>query len=98
MASFHKVFGDPINPGVWAANDPLVLVVRADPKTVPALYFDCGTEDRYGLFAGNKELHQRLESRGIAHEFGLYPGDHGYEYVRSVLDKSLRFLGKQFAR
>jgi S-formylglutathione hydrolase FrmB len=39
-----------------------------------------------------------LESRGIAHEFGLYPGDHGYEYVRSVLDKSLRFLGKQFAR
>jgi S-formylglutathione hydrolase FrmB len=94
MASFHKAFGDPIAAGLWAANDPLVLVVKADPKTVPALYFDCGREDRYGLAAGNLELHRRLEARGVPHEFALYPGDHGYEYVRSVLDKSLRFLGR----
>jgi S-formylglutathione hydrolase FrmB len=98
MASFHKAFGDPINAGVWAANDPLVLLAKADPKTTPALYFDCGSEDRYGLAAGNRELHRRLEARGIPHEFALYPGDHGYEYVRSVLDKSLRFLGRQLAR
>lgn len=98
MASFYKVFGEPIRAAVWTANDPLVLVVKADPKTAPALYFDCGSEDRYGLFAGNRELHRRLEARGVAHEFALYPGDHGYEYVRSVLEKSLRFLGKQLAR
>jgi S-formylglutathione hydrolase FrmB len=29
----------------------------------------------------------------VAHEFFLRPGDHGYEYVRSVLGYSLRFLG-----
>jgi len=98
MAAFHKVFGDPVDAALWAANDPLALALKADPKSAPALYFDCGTEDRYGLFAGNRELHRRLEARGVAHEFGLYPGDHGYEYVRSVLDKSLRFLGRQFAR
>jgi putative tributyrin esterase len=98
MAAFQKAFGDPIRTALWTANDPLVLVVKADPKTVPALYFDCGSEDRYGLFAGNRELHRRLEARGIPHEFALYPGDHGYEYVRSVLDKSLRFIGKQFGR
>jgi S-formylglutathione hydrolase FrmB len=98
LAAFHKVFGDPIDAALWAANDPLALALKADPKTAPALYFDCGTEDRYGLFAGNRELHRRLEARGVAHEFALYPGDHGYEYVRSVLDKSLRFLGRQFAR
>jgi hypothetical protein len=33
----------------------------------------------------------------VAHEFGLYPGDHGYEYVHTVLDKSLRFLGRALA-
>jgi len=98
MAAFYKVFGDPIDTALWAANDPLALALKADPKTTPALYFDCGTEDRYGLFAGNRELHKRLEARGVAHEFGLYPGDHGYEYVRTVLDKSLRFLGRQFDR
>jgi len=98
MTAFYNVFGNPIDAALWAANDPLALASKADPKTAPALYFDCGTEDRYGLFAGNRELHKRLEARGVAHEFGLYPGDHGYEYVRSVLDKSLRFLGRQFAR
>jgi S-formylglutathione hydrolase FrmB len=97
MASFNKVFGDPIDAALWAANDPLALALKADPKTAPALYFDCGSEDRYGLFAGNRELHRRLEARGVAHEFGLYPGDHGYEYVRTVLDKSLRFLGRALA-
>ncbi len=97
MAAFHKVFGDPIDAALWAANDPLALALKADPKTAPALYFDCGTEDRYGLFAGNRELHKRLEARGVVHEFGLYPGDHGYEYVRTVLDKSLRFLGRALA-
>jgi S-formylglutathione hydrolase FrmB len=98
MAAFYKVFGEPIEAALWTANDPLALALKADPKTAPALYFDCGTEDRYGLFAGNRELHKRLEARGVAHEFGLYPGDHGYEYVRTVLDKSLRFLGRQFGR
>ena len=98
MAAFQKVFGTPIDTALWTANDPLALAVKADPKAAPALYFDCGTEDRYGLFAGNRELHRRLEARGVAHEFGLYPGDHGYEYVHTVLDKSLRFLGRQFAR
>jgi len=98
MAAFSKVFGTPIDAALWSANDPLALAAKADPKGAPALYFDCGTEDRYGLFAGNRELHRRLEARGVAHEFGLYPGDHGYEYVHTVLDKSLRFLGRQFAR
>jgi S-formylglutathione hydrolase FrmB len=98
LAAFYQVFGTPIDAALWSANDPLTLAAKADPKATPALYFDCGTEDRYGLFAGNRELHRRLEARGVAHEFGLYPGDHGYESVHTVLDKSLRVLGRQFAR
>jgi enterochelin esterase family protein len=93
MASFNRVFGDPIDPALWAANDPLLLAAKADPKAAPALYFDCGSEDRFQLYVGNKDLHEKLVARGVKHEFALYPGDHGYEYVRSVIDKSLRFLG-----
>jgi enterochelin esterase family protein len=93
MAAFNRVFGDPIDPALWAANDPLQLVIKLDPKTAPAVYLDCGTEDRFMLYVGNKDLHEKLLAKGIQHEFGLYPGDHGYDYVRTVIDKSLRFLG-----
>lgn len=93
MASFNRVFGDPIDAALWNANDPLQLAAKVDPKSAPALYFDCGSEDRFGLYVGNKDLHEKLQARGVKHEFGLYPGDHGYEYVRGLIDKSLRLLG-----
>jgi len=96
MSAFHRVFGDPIDPALWTASDPLALVQKADPKAVPAIYFDCGSEDRYGLAAGNQELHRRLEARGIRHEFALHPGDHGYAYVLTVLGQSLRFITDAF--
>jgi S-formylglutathione hydrolase FrmB len=93
MAAFNKVFGDPIDTALWAENDPLVQAREVDPKAVPALYMDCGTEDRYGLASGHRELHRILEEREVAHAFELPPGDHGYEFVRARLEKSLRFLG-----
>jgi S-formylglutathione hydrolase FrmB len=92
MAAFEAVFGSPIDRAQWNANDPLALCASAPTTALPALSFDCGSEDRYGLSAGNLALHEQLTARGVAHEFGLYPGDHGYDYVRSVLERSLGFL------
>jgi S-formylglutathione hydrolase FrmB len=68
---------------------------KADAKVVPALYLDCGAEDRYGLASGHRALDRILEERGIARAFELPPGDHGYEFVRARLEKSLRFLGQR---
>jgi S-formylglutathione hydrolase FrmB len=93
MDAFHRIFGDPIDPRLWEESDPLVWAGRVDPAAAPRLYFDCGDKDRYGLFAGNEALHQRLQARGVAHEFSLQAGDHGYDYVRTVLARSLGFLG-----
>jgi S-formylglutathione hydrolase FrmB len=95
MAAFHQVFGDPIDAALWAASDPLVQVRKADAKAVPALYLDCGAEDRYGLASGHRALDRILEERGIRRVFELPPGDHGYEFVRARLEKSLRFLGQR---
>ncbi len=94
MAAFTRVFGDPIDPALWAANDPLAWARKADPKAVPALFVDCGAEDRYGLASGHRALHRILDERGVAHSFELPPGDHGYDFVRARLEKSLRFLGE----
>jgi len=94
MAAFNKVFGDPIDATLWAENDPLAWARKVDPKAVPALYVDCGAEDRYGLAGGHRALHAILDERGVAHFFELPPGDHGYEFVRARLERSLRFLGE----
>jgi S-formylglutathione hydrolase FrmB len=95
MAAFNKVFGDPIDPVRWAESDPLAWAKRVDPKAAPALYVDCGAEDRYGLAGGHRELHRILDERKVAHTFELPPGDHGYEFVRARLETSLRFLGER---
>jgi len=95
MAAFFQVFGDPIDAELWRANDPLALAQALDAKTAPALYLDCGSEDRYGLANGHRELDRVLQARGVAHRFELAPGDHGYEFVRARLEKSLRFLAER---
>ena len=97
MRAFTGVFGEPVDPAVWKADDPLELAKTVDAKKVPALYFDCGGQDRYGLFKGNEALHTILDSRKIANDFSISPGDHGYEFVKSVLPKSLAFLKKNLA-
>ncbi len=97
MRAFHGVFGTPIDAERWSAADPLTWAARATPDDAPALYFDCGSQDRFGLHEGNAELHRLLEARGVPHEFALLPGDHGYAYVRSAFPRSLRFLARALA-
>jgi S-formylglutathione hydrolase FrmB len=95
LAAFNQVFGDPIDAQLWTRNDPLALARTLAVKDAPALYLDCGAEDRYGLASGHRDLHLILEERGVPHTFELAPGDHGYEFVRARIEKSLRFLGEQ---
>jgi S-formylglutathione hydrolase FrmB len=95
MAAFFQVFGDPIDAELWHANDPLATAQSLDPKTAPAIYLDCGADDRYGLASGHRDLDRILSERGIAHRFELPPGDHGYEFVRARLAFSLRFLAER---
>jgi S-formylglutathione hydrolase FrmB len=95
MAAFFQVFGDPIDPELWRANDPLARAGTLDAKTAPALFLDCGADDRYGLASGHRELDRLLAAHGIPHSFELPPGDHGYEFVGARLEKSLRFLAER---
>jgi S-formylglutathione hydrolase FrmB len=95
MAAFTEVFGSPVDADLWARNDPLRLAATADPTSAPALFLDCGAEDRYGLAAGHRTLHRTLDERKVPHAFELPPGDHGYEFVRSRLETSLRFLAER---
>ncbi len=90
------VFGSPIDRAFWDRNNPFTFVRNSMRNPQPRIYFDCGTEDDYGFNAGAQAFHNLLVSRGIPHEFHLYPGGHNWSYVAQHLAASLQFHSRAF--
>jgi S-formylglutathione hydrolase FrmB len=98
-----SIFGDPPDEGFFRANNPIYLVEASAAgikKSGLKIYVDVGDQDRYqeiyGLQEGNKILDDRLTKAGIPHEFHIFPGNHGWEYMISVAEHSYGFLWKNF--
>ena len=95
---FEKVFGNPIDRNFWFRNSPYVLARKnRDALTRMKIYFDCGTEDSFGLYRGATELDQALKLLRIPHEFHLYPGGHTVEYLVTHRDASFVFHWHAFS-
>lgn len=45
---------------------------------LPAIAFDCGTEDR--LIDTNRRFHEHLQALNIGHHYAEFPGDHDWDY------------------
>ena len=79
------------------ANDVFYLIESATDeklKTLPFIYFDCGTEDF--LFQTNRDFMDLLVKRKIPHEYRQMPGTHNWEYwgaqIQEFLDVSHKHL------
>jgi S-formylglutathione hydrolase FrmB len=95
---FEKVFGNPIDRNFWFRNSPYVLAGKNRNALMRMkIYFDCGTEDSFGLYRGATELDQTLKSLKIPHEFHLYPGGHTIEYLLTHRDASYEFHWHAFS-
>ena len=89
-------FGSPFDPAFWDRNNPFTLA-RNGPRPVGMkMYFDCGTEDDFGFNRGAQAFHDLLVSRGIPHEFHLYPGGHDISYFAEHLPASFEFQSHAF--
>jgi S-formylglutathione hydrolase FrmB len=95
LSIFDEIFGVSESMASWDENNPLGIArdVNLDGTRI---YFDCGTEDQYGFYTGAEQLHDILDSRGIDHEFYLYPGRHGWDYARDHTAASLLFHWNTF--
>jgi S-formylglutathione hydrolase FrmB len=64
----------------WRSYQPAYLVeqLRARGGALPAIRFDCGTED--ALLAENRALHWELQRLDVPHEYGEWPGAHSWRY------------------
>jgi enterochelin esterase-like enzyme len=71
-----------------AAMSPLSWIrTRDDLPRGARLYFDCGRDDE--SLVENRQLHDRLDSLGVAHTWNEFPGSHTWDYWRSHLHQSL---------
>jgi S-formylglutathione hydrolase FrmB len=95
MKLFGSVFGSPPDRAFWDRNNPL-LIARTAKLSGLKIYFDCGSEDGYGFYAGAETLDKTLTLRHIAHEFHIYPGGHDWAYFAEHLPESLEFEARAF--
>jgi len=93
---FEDVFGWPLDLAFWDRNSVFAAARHAPLDESWNIYFDCGAEDDFGFDQGNQALDRLLTSRGIRHEFHLYPGRHGGGYFAKHLPASLEFHWKVF--
>jgi S-formylglutathione hydrolase FrmB len=90
-------FGNPVDPKYWVRESPFTIVRTTPKPEALGIYFDCGTDDDFGFNVGAQKFHDLLVSRGIPHEFHLYPGGHDMDYFSEHLPASLEFHSRAFA-
>jgi S-formylglutathione hydrolase FrmB len=94
-----SIFGEPPDQAFFHANNPMDLAesnAAVLKKSAMKIYFDVGDQDRYGFTQPNKDFDERLTKAGVPHEFHVFPGGHGWEYMISVVDHSYGFLWSNF--
>jgi S-formylglutathione hydrolase FrmB len=97
QSMFDHIYGINQDLTYWDANNPMTLAKDTKKLNGLKLYFDCGTEDRYGFDAGARQLDEMLTKAGYPHEAHLYPGPHGWEYARNHTSESMLFHWKVFS-
>lgn len=97
-----EVFGNPIQKEPWQKANPLCLANSVDQKQLSSLriYFDAGSNDRYGFAGGNKLLHEALDKRKVEHTWRLIEGG-GHSWGAGFQDQTLPYsfamIGEMFA-
>ena len=82
-ALLDQVFGTPFNRTYFERNNVFYFARTDSAASLKRMkiYFDVGNNDDYGFEQGAQQLDQLLKSRGVPHEFHIYPGRHDTEFV-----------------
>lgn len=79
----------------WRGATPLWLVLDTDTAYGLNISLDIGEDDPWR--ANVQELHDRMNSRGIAHRFEVLPGEHAAEYWIDNVGRYLSYYGSAFS-
>lgn len=92
----ERAFGNPLNEEYWIKNNPLTLAEHPERFSKLKMYFDCGTQDRYGFEVGAELLDHTLNEHNFHHVFALRPGNHGWDYLQKYMKYALVFEWRAF--
>lgn len=95
-AMMGDVFGSPFNRSYFDRNN-VFCFARTDSVASlrrMRIYFDVGNNDDYGFEQGARQLHELLKSRGVPHEFHIYPGRHDAQFVMQHFGDVMEFQWK----
>jgi len=90
----NKLLGDSSqNAQKWEDHSVINLVDRY-PKDSLAMIIDCGVDDFF--FKVNEDLHQKLLTLIIAHDYITRPGKHDWKYWTNAIAYQLLFFSRYF--
>jgi S-formylglutathione hydrolase FrmB len=77
------VFGSPFSRAYFERNNVFAFARSDSAASLKRMkiYFNVGSNDDYGFEQGAQQLDQLLKSRGVPHEFHIYPGGHDPQFV-----------------
>ncbi|MGC2112609.1 MAG: alpha/beta hydrolase family protein [Candidatus Korobacteraceae bacterium] len=95
-ALMGDVFGSPFNRAYFDRNN-VFYFARTDSVAGlrrMKIYFNVGNNDDYGFEQGAQELDKLLTSRGVPHEFHIYPGGHTAQFAVRYFGDVMKFQWK----
>jgi len=92
-ALLSDIFGSPVDREYFDRNNVFYFARTTSAAKLKRMkiYFDVGNNDDYGFEAGAEQLDKLLTSRGIPHQFHLYPGGHNVSFVMQHFADVLEF-------
>ena len=87
------IFGPP-GGDARQRNDVFIIAAAAKASGGPALYFDCGENDRF--LASNRRLVAIVQQRGFTYEYHETPGMHAWDYWNRRVAPLLAWVMAQF--
>jgi S-formylglutathione hydrolase FrmB len=87
------VFGSPFNRAYFTRNNVFYFARNDSAASLKRMkiYFNVGNNDDYGFEQGAEQLDQILKSRGIQHEFHIYPGRHDAQFAIRYFPEVVEF-------
>lgn len=97
--ALYPMFGNPVDPDYWAANNPATIASAAPERLLDLrIYLEVGDQDALYLYEGAEYLHRILFDAGLAHEYRLVHGaDHVGPSLLPRMADALGFLGRQLS-
>jgi enterochelin esterase-like enzyme len=79
--------------GSWEKYDPIYIAEHHDISSDINVYLDAGDKDEGRFYEGCAALHKILTGKGVKCQNHIFPGNHSVDYIKSNMEKYLKFYG-----